>query len=75
MNTQGEIDDTKDAMQDVIDLHYSDIGTQWKEVSRIAKTEVVEPLLNKALPKIKDRLNWASENMDSIIPTIKTVER
>lgn len=73
MNTQGEIDDTKDAMQDVIDLHYSDIGTQWKEVSRIAKTEVVEPLLNKALPKIKDGLNWASENMDSIIPTIKTV--
>lgn len=73
MNTQGEIDDTKDAMQDVIDLHYSDIGTQWKEVSRIAKTEVVEPLLNKALPKIKDGLNWVSENMDSIIPTIKTV--
>lgn len=73
MNTQGEIDDTKDAMQDVIDLHYSDIGTQWKEVSRIAKTEVVEPLLNKALPKIKDGLNWVSENMDSIIPTIKAV--
>lgn len=72
-NTQGEISATKDAMQDVIDLKYDDIGSRLEKVGRKAKTEIVEPLVEKYLPKVEKGIEWVSENMDEIILTIENV--
>lgn len=72
-NTQGEISTTKDAMQEVIDLKYDDIGHKLEKVSRKAKDEIVKPLVEKALPKIEDGIEWVSENLDDLVPVIETV--
>lgn len=72
-DTQGEISTTKDAMQEVIDLQYEDIGSKLEKVGRKAKTEIAEPLIKKYLPKIEDGIEWVSENLDDIIPTIETI--
>lgn len=72
-NTQGEISTTKDAMQEVIDLQYDDIGSKLEKVGRQAKSEIVKPLVEKALPKIEDGIEWVSENLDNLVPVIETV--
>lgn len=68
-NTQGEISATKNAMQEVIDLKYDDIGTRIEAVGRKAKLEVVEPLIEKYMPKVEKGLEFVSENLDEIIET------
>ena len=68
-NTQGEISATKNAMQEVIDLKYDDIGTRIEAVGRKAKLEVVEPLIEKYMPKVENGLEFVSENLDEIIET------
>lgn len=68
-NTQGEISTTKDAMQEVIDLKYDDIGTRLEAVGRKAKTEIAEPLIEKYMPKIEKGLEFVTENLDEIIDT------
>lgn len=72
-NTQGEISTTKDAMQDVIDLQYEDIGSQLEKVGRKAKTEIAEPLIKKYMPKVEKGIEWVSENLEDIIPTVETI--
>lgn len=72
-NTQGEISTTKDAMQDVIDLQYEDIGSKLEKVGRKAKTEIAEPLIKKYMPKIEKGIEWVSENLEDIIPTVETI--
>lgn len=68
-NTQGEISTTKNAMQEVIDLKYDDIGTRIETVGRKAKVEVVQPLIEKYMPKVEKGLEFVTENLDEIIET------
>lgn len=68
-NTQGEISTTKNAMQEVIDLKYDDIGTRIEAVGRKAKVEVVQPLIEKYMPKVEKGLEFVTENLDEIIET------
>lgn len=72
-NTQGEISTTKDAMQDVIDLKYDDIGTRLEKVGRKAKTEIAEPIIKEWMPKIEDGIEWVSDNLDDLVPVVETV--
>lgn len=72
-NTQGEISTTKDAMQEVIDLKYDDLGSRIEAVGRKAKTEIAEPLIEKYIPKIEKGLEFVTENLDEIIDTAEVV--
>lgn len=72
-NTQGEISTTKNAMQEVIDLKYDDIGTRIEAVGRKAKVEVVQPLIEKYMPKVEKGLEFVTENLDEIIETAEVV--
>ena len=66
-NTNGEISSTKEAMQEVIDLKYDDLGSRIEAVGRKAKTEIAEPLIEKYMPKIEKGLEFVTENLDEII--------
>lgn len=72
-NTQGEISSTKEAMQEVIDLKYDDLGSRIEAVGRKAKTEIAEPLIEKYMPKIEKGLEFVTENLDEIISTAEVV--
>lgn len=69
-NVQGDLKKTKNAMEEVKDIKYNDISTEVESLGRTAKTEILEPLLEEALPKIKDGINWIKRNMDDIIPLV-----
>lgn len=50
----GGIDQTKNSMQELNDVKYSDVGSQFTEIGRIIKTDFLMPLAQEAIPKIKE---------------------
>lgn len=67
MNTNGEISKTKDTLEEMSAVKYDDLGSQFESLRRQAETEIIVPLTKKYMPKIKEGLDWVSENLDEII--------
>lgn len=80
MDVSGEADKAKSTLQDIADVKYSDLGSQFQQVGRQVKTELLEPIAEKALPKIKDGTDWLIKNLPGItkagkemLPVVKAV--
>ncbi|MGN0631651.1 MAG: phage tail tape measure protein [Ruminococcus sp.] len=67
MNTHGEISRTKDTLEEMSEIKYDDLGSQFEALRRQAETEIIVPLAKKYMPKIKEALGWVSENLDEIV--------
>lgn len=65
--------DVKGTMNDVKKIRYDDVGTQFKELGRKMKTELIQPLVKEALPYAKELGNFMIKNLDKIIPLVKTL--
>lgn len=65
--------DVKGTMNDVKKIRYDDVGTQFKELGRKMKTELIQPLAKEALPYAKELGNFLIKNLDKIIPLVKTL--
>lgn len=71
MNTQTEISATTDALGQMNDIKYDDIGSAIEGLKRTAETELLQPLAKKWLPKIEDGIEWVSENLDVLADDAK----
>lgn len=60
--------DVKGTMESVKDVKYSDVGTQFVELGRTLKQELIFPLLQELLPGFQNMAKVAIENMNMIIP-------
>lgn len=60
--------DVKGTMESVKDVKYSDVGTQFTELGRTLKQELIFPLLQELLPGFQNMAAYAIKNMNSIIP-------
>lgn len=60
--------DVKGTMESVKDVKYSDVGTQFVELGRTLKQELIFPLLQELLPGFQNMSKVAIENMNMIIP-------
>ena len=65
--------DVKGTMNDMKKIRYDDVGTQFKELGRKMKTELIQPLAKEALPYAKELGNFLIKNLDKIIPLVKTL--
>ncbi len=70
LNTQTEIGNTKDAIGQLNDVKYDDVMSQLTALKRQAETEVLQPFAQKLMPKVKDGIQWVSENMDELVDDI-----
>lgn len=70
LNTQTEISNTKDAVEQLNDVKYDDVMSQLTALKRQAETEVLQPFAQKLMPKVKDGIQWVSENMDELVDDI-----
>ena len=70
LNTQTEISNTKDAVEQLNDVKYDDVMSQLTALKRQAETEVLQPFAQKLMPKVKDCIQWVSENMDELVDDI-----
>ena len=72
-DTQGEISKTTDAMEEIKDLKYDDVNTQLTQMWREIETEFVKPVVEKAIPEIKNGVTWVKSNLPTIVPVLSTI--
>lgn len=72
-NTQGEITKTTDALEEIKEIKYDDIQTEITGLWREIETDFVKPIIEKAIPEIRNGVAWVKENLPTIIPTLSTI--
>lgn len=73
MNTQGEISTTTDALEEMADVQYDDLGSRMEGLKRKIETEIVVPVAQKYMPKIEKAIDYVSEHLDEIVEHAKPV--
>lgn len=72
-STGDSFKDVKDKMEEVKDIRYDNVGTQFKTLGRTLMNELVKPLAAQVLPSFEKLGETAIENMDKTIPVAKTL--
>lgn len=65
-----EFTDVKGKMDEVKDTKYGDVGDQFQEIGRLIKTELIQPLVDQAMPAIQDFAQFVIDNFPTIAPII-----
>lgn len=71
MDTNGELTTSKKSMEEIKQIKYDNIINDITSIGRTFKMDVVAPIVNKAMPKIKKGLEWITENLDELIDIAK----
>lgn len=66
MDVKGSADKTKTSMQDIKDIKYSDIESDWESLGRTIKTDIISPIGKDLYPTAKKAISWASEHLDDL---------
>lgn len=71
MDTNGELTTSKKSMEEIKQIKYDNVINDITSIGRTFKMDVVAPIVNKAMPKIKKGLEWITENLDELIDIAK----
>lgn len=71
MDVSGSADLTKESMESIKDIEYDDVGNKLEVIGRKAQTEIINPLVKKSYPKIKNGIEWVSNHLDDLLPIIE----
>lgn len=72
-NVNDTYEDVQGTMESIKDIKYDNIVEQYKTLGRTVVTDLVTPLAEKALPALEDFVDFATENLDDIIPLAQGV--
>lgn len=65
-NMNGSISTTKDALTQINNVKYNDIGSAFKGIKRNIETGILVPIGDKLLPKLNEFGQWFQSNMPNI---------
>ena len=63
MNTQGEIDSTINAMEQLDSAAYDTLESSFSQLGRTIKSEVVQPVAEELTPVLKNAVNYVNSNV------------
>ena len=66
MSTKGEITSTKNAMDDIKNTKYDDVGSSLQTLGRMFKEEILTPIQEHIMPKLKEFVDYMVENFPAI---------
>lgn len=73
MSVEGELTSTKESMEDIKRIKYDDVMHDISALGREFQMEIMLPIIEKAVPKIREAINWVSENLNTLVPILGTV--
>lgn len=74
LTTTGDsFDNVKGKMEEIKEIRYDDIGTQFKELGRKLQMNLLKPLAEKAFPYFEKLGDYAIENIDEICSAATTL--
>lgn len=68
-----EFDNVSGKMEEIKDIKYDDVATELKTLGRTVQTDILLPLIQEAMPKIKEGVTWVKDNLDTLVPIITGV--
>lgn len=63
MNTEGAINKNTEAMENLHNIKYDDVGSKFTELGRSVKEEFIQPIVDMAIPKITELIEYGIENI------------
>jgi len=73
MKTEGGIDRTKAAMDNMADTNYDTLSNSLAGLGRVIQTDLLQPIANVLAPVAKALVEWLTENMPILAPIIAGV--
>ena len=71
--TEGEISKTSDALKNLNDIRYDDIGSALQGLGRTLQTDLVDPIGEELKPVIEDAIDYVQKNSPKIQATITKI--
>lgn len=62
-NVNDTYNDVAGTMQEINDIQYEDVGSQVEALGRQFEVDILQPIVEQASPKIKEFINWVSNNL------------
>lgn len=73
MNTNGKLDMTKKSMEELKQIKYDNVATEFSKIGRTLTMDFITPLGEKAIPYVQKFEDFIITHMDETVTTIKTV--
>ena len=73
LDTQGEISKTSDALEDINNTKYDDIGSALQGLGRTLETDVVKPLGEELKPVVEDAIEYVKTNGPQIKEVLSNI--
>lgn len=65
-NVNDTYKDVSGTMQEINDIQYNDAGSQIEALGRQFEVDILQPVVEKATPKIKEFITWLSEHLPEV---------
>jgi len=65
-NVNDTYKDVSGTMQEINDIQYEDVGSQVQALGRQFEVDILQPVVEKATPKIKEFISWVSEHLPEV---------
>lgn len=73
LDTQGAISSTSDALDNINDIKYDDLGSALQGLKRELETDVIDPLGEELKPVVEDVIGYVKENAPGIKETLSNI--
>lgn len=70
---QGNLTVTKQSMEEIKQIKYDDVMNDLSSLGRQIQMDIFLPLLQDAMPKVREAISWISENLNSLVPIVTTL--
>lgn len=65
-NVNDTYKDVSGTMQEINDIQYNDVGSQIEALGRQFEVDILQPIVEKATPKIKEFITWLSDHLPEV---------
>lgn len=65
-NVNDTYKDVSGTMQEINDIQYEDVGSQVQALGRQFEVDILQPVVEKATPKIKEFITWSSDHLPEV---------
>lgn len=65
--------DVAGTMQEINDIQYNDAGSQIEVLGRQFEVDILQPIVEKATPKIKEFISWVSNNLPLVTSALASL--
>lgn len=72
-NVNDTYKDVSGTMQEINDIQYNDAGSQIEALGRQFEVDILQPIVEKATPKIKEFITWLSDHLPEVTSALASL--